>query len=114
LQRWRLLEVQGSSRGQVNERLNYSQFIDYCTEVKKEYDQCRITKHSLEMVLQQFDDFKIVSNFSIIDELLNNYLLMIHTGMVKITITEWKDCPITELMEHYSYYKYMSKSNNKD
>ena len=79
---------------------------------KRDIQKIIIKINALEKTI--IDDFKIVSNFSIIDELLNNYLLMIHTGIVKITITEWKDCPITELMEHYSYYKYMSKSNNKD
>lgn len=112
MQRWGLLEVQGVTRGEINEKLNYSQFLDYFDKIKQAYDECKITKHSLDMVLKKFEDFKLVSNFSIVDKLLKEYYLMIHTNIIKITITEWKECPITELIQHYNYYKYMSKLKN--
>jgi hypothetical protein len=110
LQKWGLFETQGTTKGQIGEKLNYSKFLDYYEAAQKAYDECKITQHHLEIVLQKFNDFKVVSNLSIIEELCQNYYGMIHLGVVKITMTEWKNCPINELMQHYEVYKSLSKT----
>jgi len=112
LQRWGLFKTQGTTKGQIRENLNYLQFLDYYKAVQEAYERCEITFDHLEIVLKKFNDFKIVSNMSIIAELYQNYFIMVHSGVLRITITEWKACTISELIEHYEVYKILSKTKN--
>lgn len=109
LQRWRLAKVVGYAIGPAGEKIGYNKFCEYFDFRAKQYEDGEITKYHLNIIAKQFDNFKIVTDVKIVKDLCNSYFLMVHLGVIKITITEWDNLPLTKLMQHYEVYQELSK-----